>query len=470
MKILHFTTECYPVAKTGGLGDVLGALPKYLNNEEDTEAMVVMPYVHNDYVINHQFDVDFEFVMPHSNNHLKVQILKSKDIDFPLYLVSIEGFNHRQDVYGYHDDPYFFVAFQTAALIWVHQWKFLPDIIHCHDFHTGFVPFMMKYAHQFHRFRDIPSIFTIHNGEYQGQTSWEVVSSFPWFDHEYRTLLEWNESVNAMAAAIKCAWKVTTVSPQYMVELKKSDHELAPLLRYEDAKCSGILNGIDNDEWNPATDKNLSYNYSVRNLVGGKLKNKTEVCELFGFNPSYPLITFIGRLVEQKGADVLSDAIWRSINEVGDNINFLIIGSGNQELSDGLNKMKEDTKGLFNCYIGYNEQLARKAYAASDFLVMPSRFEPSGLNQFYAFRYGTVPIVRTVGGLLNSVTDINDEGGNGIRFINISSDDLLHAFGRAQELYNNKKKFLIIKRFIMKQDFSWNKSAKKYINLYKSVL
>ncbi len=470
MKIVHFTAECYPVAKTGGLGDVLGALPKYLNNEKNIEAMVVMPYVNNDYVSNHKFDTDFEFVMPHSSNHLKVVILKSVDSEFPLYLVNIEGFNHRQAVYGYHDDPYFFVAFQTAALMWLHQWEDGPDIIHCHDFHTGFIPFMMKHAHQFHKFRDIPTVFTIHNGEYQGQLPWEVVSSFPWFDTEYLPLLEWNHTVNAMAAAIKCAWKVSTVSPQYMKELMASDHELAPLLRAEQEKCSGILNGIDNAEWDSQTDKHLNYHYSVKNLVSGKTKNKEEICKTFGFNKNYPLVTFIGRLVEQKGADVLANAIWRSINELDYKINFLIIGSGNEELSYGLNEMKHHTQGRFNCYIGYNESLARKAYAGSDFLVMPSRFEPCGLNQFYAFRYGTIPIARTVGGLFDSVIDINDEGGNGIRFIHLTSDDLIHSFYRAQELFNNKKHFLSIKRFIMKQDFSWEKSVKKYINLYKSIL
>lgn len=470
MKVVHFTVECYPVAKTGGLGDVVGALPKYLNDEPDMETMVIMPFINNEYVNSHEFEIEYEFSMPHYTNQLKVVILKSKDLAFPLYLVNIEGFNHRKTVYGYYDDPYFFVAFQTAALIWVHTWRELPDVVHCHDFHTGFIPFMMKHAHQFPNFREIPSVFTIHNGEYQGHTPWEVVSSFPWFDTQYLSLLEWNNTVNAMAAGIKCAWKVTTVSPQYMKELMESDNELAPLFRYEAGKCSGILNGIDNDEWSPETDKHLKHHYTVKNLVSGKTKNKNEICETFGFNKSYPLVTFIGRLVEQKGADVLSNAIWRSINELDYKINFLIIGSGNEQLSNGLNEMKNHTKGRFNCYIGYNETLARQAYAASDFLVMPSRFEPCGLNQFYAFRYGTLPIARTVGGLYDSVIDINDEGGNGIRFIQLNSGDLLHSFYRANELYNDKKRFLDIKRFIMKQDFSWKKSAKKYINLYKSIL
>src|SRR5690606_18019261 len=166
--------------------------------------------------------------------------------------------------------------------------------------------------------------------------------------------------------------------------------------------------------------------------------------------------------VNQKGADVLSDAIWKALTNYDTKINFLILGSGDTQLANGLEQMKIFTDGRFNCYIGYNEAVARKVYAGSDFLVMPSRFEPCGLNQFYALRYGTIPIVRTVGGLLDSVIDINDENGNGIRFIQLTTDDLLHSFYRATEIYEDKKNFIKIRKFIMKQDFSWETSAKKY--------
>lgn len=470
MQIVHLSAECYPVAKAGGLGDVVGALPKYLNEIEEVESLVVMPYVNNKFTHTHDFELDYQETMPFGAHQLDVKILKNFELGFPLYLVQIEGFLHRTEVYGYEDDPFYFTAYQTAALNWIHQWTHQPDVIHCHDYHTGFVPFMMKYAHQYPKFRNIPSIFTIHNGKYQGQMSWEVVDTFPWFDTWQLPLLEWDHTLNAMASAIKCAWKVTTVSPQYMIELMSDEsNSLAPLFRQEEAKCSGILNGIDVAEWNPESDTYLNHHYSSKNAVTGKNKNKAEICDTFGFDQKLPLVSFIGRFVPQKGVDVLSKAIWESIQTTEQEINFLIVGSGDHQMGAGLEQMRKFTKGKFNCYVGYNEALARKIYAGSDFLIMPSRFEPCGLNQFYALRYGTLPIVRAVGGLADTIIDVNDEGGNGIRFIHLSTEDLIHALGRAEDLYKNKKQMTALKKTVMKQDFSWTLSAEKYLKLYKTV-
>ena len=469
MQVVHLSAECYPVAKVGGLGDVVGALPKYLNAMDGVDAIVVMPFVENKWTKTHHLEVDYELTLPFGNRNLFVKILKNDDLGFPLYLVQIEGFAYREDVYGYRNDPYYFTAFQVAALNWMHQWEHLPDVIHCHDYHTGFIPFMMKHAHQFPRFRSVPSVFTIHNGKYQGQMPWDVVDYFPWFNTWDLPLLEWDNILNAMAAGIKSAWRVTTVSPQYMNELMQDDSGLGPLFQQEHAKTLGILNGIDNEEWNPNKDPKLDHHFNLRNVHSGKQKNKEQLCDSFGFNPEYPLVSFIGRFVDQKGADVLSDAIWKAITNYDAKISFLVVGSGDPQLASGLEQMKIFTDNRFNTFIGYNEALAHKVYAGSDFLVMPSRFEPCGLNQFYALRYGTVPVVRTVGGLLDSVKDIEDEGGNGIRFINLNSDDLLHAFSRAIDLYHNEKRFKDLRKYIMKQDFSWEKSANKYLQLYESL-
>ncbi len=469
MKIVHVAAECYPVVKTGGLGDVVGALPKYLNKVKGVETVVVLPFVENDYVKGCRFVVDYQFVMPHGVNQLQVEVLREETLDFLLYMVKIEGFTHRTKVYGYDDDNYFFTAFQIATLNWIHQWEEQPDVVHCHDYHTGFIPFLMSHAHQYPKFRNIPSIFTIHNAEHQGEMSWRIVDTFPWFDTWQLHLLEWNDTLNAMASAIKCAWRVTTVSPQYMQELINAETGLAPLFQAEASKCVGLLNGIDNREWNPEDDKFLEYHYSAETVANGKEKNKSAFCKQFGFDITLPLVVFIGRFASQKGVDVLADAVWRSINQSEQKINFFIMGSGDAELSKGLEEMNRLTDNRFNCYIGYNEQLARNVYAAADFLVMPSRFEPCGLNQFYALRYGTVPIVRTVGGLLDSITDINDKNGNGIRFIQMSADDLLYSFWRAEQLYHDKNRFKKLREFVMHQDFSWEKSAKDYVKLYKSV-
>ena len=469
MHIIHLSSECYPIAKVGGLGDVVGALPKYLDKIEGVQSKVVMPYVYNEKVKNINKELDHVAYLPFRKDNLEVKIWKTLDFGYNLYLVEIEGFSHRNEVYGYADDSYYFTAFQIAALNWIHQWEEMPDIIHCHDYHTGFIPFFMKYAHQYPKFREIPSVFTIHNGKYQGQMSWDIPNCFPWFDTWQTPLLVWDDCVNAMASAIKCAWKVNTVSPQYMQELMNGNSSLAPLFRQEWAKCSGILNGIDNEEWNPETDPNIVFNYTAKNAIKGKTANKKVLCERFGFDEKLPLIAFIGRFVDQKGVDVLSDSIWKAINIADFKVNFLVIGSGDMLLSNGVQQMKAYLDERFNYFIGYDEALARLAYAGADFMIMPSRFEPCGLNQFYTFRYGGLPIVRTVGGLLDSVIDFEDEGGNGIRFINLTSDDILHSVYRAIKLKEDKKRINKIIKDNMKLDFSWEKSAEEYLKLYRSL-
>lgn len=469
MQIIHISAECYPVAKVGGLGDVVGALPKYINQMEKHQAVVVMPFLENKFTQTHKLEVDHKATLPFGYDTLNVTILKNNDLNLPIYLVKIEEFFYRTEVYGYDSDHYFFTAFQIATLNWLNQWKDLPDIIHCHDYHTGFIPFMIKHAHQFSRLRDLSTVYTIHNGEYQGKMSWDIIDFFPWFDTWQLPLLEWDDSVNAMASAIKSAWQVTTVSPEYMKELMSCSHPLSELLKSESQKCIGILNGIDFKEWNPSNDKHLEHQYNNKYYKRGKKINKKYLSEKFDFNPKYPLISFIGRFVSQKGVDILSDAIWRAIKEYDTKINFLILGSGDEQITLGLEQMKIFTDSRFNTYFGYNESLARKVYAGSDFLIMPSRFEPCGLNQFYAMRYGTVPIVRAVGGLKDSITDIKSKKGNGIRFENLSSDDILHSFYRANKLYLDKDIMNSTIEFIMQQDFSWEKSAKKYITLYETI-
>ncbi len=470
MKIVHISAECYPAVKTGGLGDVVGALPKYLNQEKDVNTLVILPFVDNSYSQNSSLKEVSQFTMPHGTNQLNVEILKDNTLDFPLYMVKIEGFSHRTEVYGYADDDYFFTAFQIASLNWIHQWNEQPNVVHCHDYHTGFIPFFMSHAHQYPKFRNIPSVFTIHNAEHQGEMSWRVADTFPWFDTWKLNLLEWNNTLNAMAAAIKSAWRVTTVSPQYMQELIHSKTGLAPLFKAEASKCTGILNGIDTKEWNPEKDKFLPYHYHAEDFIGGKAKNKETFCKQWGFDASLPLVVFIGRFAHQKGVDILIDAIEQSVNTADQHLNFFIMGSGNAELSRAVEELNTATNHQFNCYVGYNEALARTVYAAADFLVMPSRFEPCGLNQFYALRYGTVPIVRTVGGLLDSIIDVNDTNGNGIRFIQINTDDLLHSFKRAETLFNNTQQLNQLRKFIMCQNFSWEKSAQDYLQLYKNII
>lgn len=312
-----------------------------------------------------------------------------------------------------------------------------------------------------------PSVLTIHNAQYQGWFSHDKLHLIPKFPLSKIGLLEWGNTINPLAAAIKCAWRVTTVSPSYMEELKFSANGLENLLAHETVKCVGILNGIDSSVWNPQTDDYLVKNYSNASVLSGKRANKEFLCERFGLDPKLPLFSFIGRLVGEKGADLFPDIFHNALSTA--KISVLLLGSGHDGVENGLNELKKVHPGTFNAYIGYNEELSHIMYAGSDFLLMPSRVEPCGLNQMYALRYGTIPIVSSVGGLKDTVIDIGEDG-FGIRHDEVNVGAVVHAIHRGSYLYNDEKEFKRIRKFIMKIDHSWNGSALEYIRLYKSLI
>jgi starch synthase len=283
-------------------------------------------------------------------------------------------------------------------------------------------------------------------------------------------MLEWNHTINPLASAVKCAWKVNTVSYSYMGELKYMSNGLENLFEYEKGKCIGILNGIDTDVWNPATDHFLVKNYNPEKTEKGKEKNKKEICGQFGLDVDKPLFVFIGRLVGEKAADLLPDSISSSIYQHHGNCNFLVLGSGETAVEDQLEIMKRQFGGYVNTYIGYSEALSHLLYAGADFLLMPSRIEPCGLNQMYALRYGTVPMVRSVGGLIDTVKDFGEYQGFGIRFDQPSVWDITYSVGRAIDLYYNKRNlFNWMQQYMMGIDHSWEASAKEYVQLYESL-
>jgi starch synthase len=399
---------------------------------------------------------------------MPVRILREKTnkLGFDLYLVYIEGVTDRQKVYGYGDDTERFLVYQIATLDWVLQWEHQPDVIHCHDHHTGLVPFMTANCERYQSLRNIPTVLTIHNAQYQGNFNWDKLSYLPAFDLWKAGLLEWRGQINPLASAIKCAWRVTTVSPSYLDELSVKANGLESLLAAERHKSAGILNGIDNDVWNPKKDPMLVKNFNVTTVTNGKKANKAALCSVFNLDPTKPLFTFIGRLVGEKGADLLPEIFHNSLAHSAGNINILVLGSGDPAVEAGLEELKQWFPGNYNTYIGYNEQLSHQIYAGADFLLMPSRVEPCGLNQMYALRYGTIPIVRRIGGLRDTVTDIGD-GGFGICHDQTTAGDVGHAIGRAYELFKDKKRVKEILKYTMQLDHSWNRAAQEYIDLYQ---
>lgn len=472
MEIVHVSAECYPMAKAGGLGDVVGALPKY-QNELGHIAKVVMPMYRTKFLYENEWDLVHEGGQALGNHWFRYSVIKEKTnkLGFDLYLVDINGVLDRERIYGYDDDTERFVSFQLAVCDWLSRWQHKPDILHCHDHQAGLIPFFCKHAYAFrYQLASVPTIFTIHNGQYQGQFGWDKYFLIPAYDTWNWGDLDWNNDINPMASAIKCSWGVTTVSPNYMNELRHSAAGLEALFEYEKGKCSGIINGIDTNVWNPATDEYLVKNYDSKTLKTGKAKNKAELVKQFGLDPQKPLISFIGRLVDEKAADLLPEAISQSVYQYGGKASFLVLGSGNPYVEGALAEMNKSLKGYVNTYIGYSESLSHLMYAGSDFLLMPSRVEPCGLNQMYALRYGTIPIVRNIGGLKDTVKDYGATNGFGITMEQSSIGDIIYSIGRAINLYENEPaQFAEITERIMGIDHSWTSSAKKYIELYESV-
>lgn len=464
---VHFAAECYPIAKVGGLGDVAGALPKYLN-KAGVKTCIFMPYYNQKWAKNNTTTVIFDGAVKSDSYYKEFSIRSFPDdgLGFDIYFVDIPDLLYREQVYGYEDDPLRFIFFQQAALNYISTWKHKPDNFHCHDYHTGLIPFMIQQCPHYLSLKGIKTIFTIHNGLYTGAFDWSLVNYLPHFYAERKGFLDWDNTINPLAAAIKCCDKFTTVSEGYLEELKQSSNPLQWLYNEYHWKSKGIVNGIDNEVWDPKTDETLATKFTG-NWTDFKSENKKEICASVQLNPDYPLVVFIGRLNVEKGGELLTQAIGRyaALNR---KMNFYILGSGANAIEDNIRQLSANYHNNIANYIGYNETLAHQLYAAADFIVMPSLVEPCGLNQLYAMRYATVPMVRSVGGLKDTVVDFGDENGYGIRFNEANVDDLIHSLNRAAALYADTKHLAKIRKTCVGLDFSWDKAIKKYIEIYKN--
>ncbi len=471
MEIVHVSAECYPVAKAGGLGDVVGALPKY-QCKAGHQAKVVMPMYRTKFLYANEWVVDFKGNANLGDWFFDFTIIKEKTniLGFDLYLVDINSLLDRDKIYGYEDDTERFMAFQIAVLTWLSSWEHRPNIVHCHDHQTALIPFMMRHCFNFKQLSRVSTVFTIHNAQYQGWMNWSQSILIPEWDHYKTGLLEWNGGINPLACAIKCADKVTTVSKSYMEELHSDANGLEALFEFEKGKCVGILNGIDNDVWDASTDPYLAHHFSIKDVTEGKQQNKEILCTKYGLDTQKPLFVFIGRLVGEKAAEILPESIATAIFNTNSAASFFVLGSGQTEIEWPLQQMVHEFPGIYNAYIGYNEALSHLIYAAADFLLMPSRVEPCGLNQMYAMRYGTVPIVRRTGGLKDTVVDMGDENGYGICFNHASAADLVYSISRAASVYQDKTQLKKMRTTMMQIDNSWELTVEKYSNIYHSIL
>lgn len=474
MEVLHISMECYPAAKTGGLADVVGSLPKYLNRL-GVDSSVVIPRYDMKWLNERSYSEVFRGHVRLDQWNVPFRILKIEDIDpgFSFYTVDSNHHFYRQGVYSdrygyYGDEVERYLVFQQAVLHWVKFMEDKPYVLHCHDHHTALIPYFIKYCPEYESLSHLETVLTIHNGAYQGAFSWKKINLLPWFRSDTSHLLDWGGAINPLASGIRCSSVFTTVSGGYLNELQVESGGLEHLIRSESYRSAGILNGIDYEVWNPATDPVLISRLGKEGISGFKEKNKEPLVKYFDLNPKLPLVTFIGRLVREKGADLLPDLIQRVLH-AGINVSFFVLGTGDRFTHNKLLEMRHKFPDNFNLQLEYNEDLAHQLYAGSDFILMPSRVEPCGLNQMYAMRYGTVPIVRAIGGLRDSVPDIGLEYGRGIQYTHFTIEDAGNAIYRANELFWNKPFLEEIRNRIINVDLSWDLSAKKYIDIYHKI-
>lgn len=471
MKVLLVGSEATPFSKTGGLADVLGALPKELI-ALGVDARIVLPkHMWTKEKFNDRlFPVcNYRVAVGPKQEYAGIEVTELDGVTF--YFIDNEYyFGYRNTLYGHYDDGERYGFYANAVLRMLEEIEFYPDIIHCHDWQTGLIPYLYqkKYADK-NRYKGIKTIMTIHNIAYQGRFSKELM---PYLDVEYGNEIEFDNLINFLKCGIVTADFVTTVSENYAKEILYDyfGFGMHRVLRDRQDVLYGIVNGIDYTNFNPKIDDKIAFNYGPYNYLKGKSINKEALRDYFELDKNnLPIIGIVSRLTEAKGFDLI-DAVVEDLIKNGE-IQLVLLGSGDSNIEKYYNDLQKKYPNNVGVYIGYNEGMARKIYAGVDMFLMPSRFEPCGLAQLISLKYGTVPIVRKTGGLRDTIEVYNKYTGEGtgFGFENYDSADLLYSINNALEVYGDQKSWKALVKRGMEQDFSWQESAKKYISLYKKL-
>ncbi|MEW5692311.1 MAG: glycogen synthase GlgA [Candidatus Hydrogenedentota bacterium] len=481
LKILFVTSESVPFAKTGGLADVSLALPAQLI-KQGLDVRVILPKYKN---IDEK-RIKLEYVACNipvkiSDRTENMDILSSTINHTKYYLIKKDKYYDREELYqtkegDYPDNCERFTYFSRAVLEALKAIDFKPDIIHCNDWQTGLIPVYLKTLYKTdHFFNNIKSVFTIHNIAYQG-LFWYLDMHLTGLDQALFTYdkLEFYGKLNYLKAGIVFADKITTVSQKYIEEIKTPElgYGLHNTIKYRANDLTGIINGADYNIWDPPKDGYIAKNYTIKSVTQGKkaCKKDLQIVADLSLNEDIPLIGMISRLAEHKGFDILSEVIDEIMN-LG--VEFVLLGTGEQKYYDLFTRVKSKHPDYCSINFIFNDELAHKIEAGADIYLMPSRYEPCGLNQLYSMRYGTIPVVRATGGLADTVkpVDIKTGEGTGFVFTEYSKEALFKTIKEAVELYRNDKKFwLKLQQNAMRENFSWEVSAKKYIELYRSLI
>lgn len=471
MKILFACSECSPFAASGGLADVAGSLPAALQ-KEGAECRVIMPLYGSiglQWRANMTFLTSFGVPLSWRVAHCGVFTMQYGGVQY-YFLDNEQYFKREGGIYGYFDEAERFAFFSKAVLETLTHIDYEPDVIHCNDWQTALIP---VYLNVF--YREVPklsrthTVFTIHNIQYQGQFGLDVAGDVCGLPDWAIGKVEFHGDLNMMKGALEECERISTVSPTYAKEILDPyfGHGLDEILRQKEWKLCGILNGIDTVGYNPSRDHALAANFSARKPEGKALcKAALQQQMHLPEEPDTPILAMVSRLVSHKGFDLVEYAM-ENMLRMG--MQVVILGSGEQQYEDFFHEMqrRHPQQVAFTC--GFMPTLSRQIYAGADFFLMPSQSEPCGLAQMIALRYGTIPIVRSTGGLADSIIDWDTPGGGcGFTFQSYNADDMLGAVRRAMGLYHSEYRAEMLPR-ALKCDFSWRRSAKQYMSMYLGI-
>ncbi len=476
LKILILAAEVVPFVKVGGLADVVGALPKSLQALAHDVRVAMPRYGQIDPERFSLYTTIDSLTVPMSNFAVQVSVRQGAIGDtIPVYMIDAPRFFERENIYGYTDDGERFILFCRAALEAMRTLDWSPDIIHCHDWHTGIVPnWMHTLYHDDPFYTNSATVYTIHNLAYQGIFGYRILEVAGVADHGflYPQIAELANVVDIMGRGILFADAITTVSERYAQEIltptfgEKLDH----LLRSRRDRLFGILNGIDYSEMDPATDRYIHTQFDAQTLE--KRAENKRVLQEYAHLPvlsDVPLLAMISRLADQKGFNLLAQIIQPLLAQ---GVQFVVLGIGDQHYHEMFQNLAARYPQQVAIFLTFNTELAQRIYAGSDMFLMPSKFEPCGLSQLIAMRYGCVPIVRSVGGLANTVQEYDPHTGegNGFAFTNYDPWELFAAIVRALELYRIPRIWHKLQQRGMAADYSWHASALRYIEVYRNAL
>ena len=475
MKVLFVASEAHPFIKTGGLGDVMGSLPKSLV-KLGVDVRVVIPKYKG---IKEELKEKLEFVkwftvsVGWRNQYCGVFQYQYKGVIY--YFIDNEYYFNRDGLYGYFDDGERFTFFNRAVLEFIKQVDWQPDLINCNDWQTGMVPVLLNLEYKRDEFYSkIKTVFSIHNLLFKGNFSPEVLPEL--FGYDYMPLIngsvELDGSVSFLKGGLNYCDQITTVSDTYAEEIKTPQYGegLDGFLRSKSYYLMGIVNGIDYEEFNPQDDKFIFKNFNI-DSIDNKVENKLALQRELGLpqKKDTPMIGLISRLTNQKGCDLIVNIIDRLLQK---DIQIVILGTGDYWYEETFKNLQHRYADKVSANIKFDNTLAHKIYAATDMFLMPSLFEPCGLGQLIALRYGSIPIVRETGGLKDTISTYNQYNGvgNGFGFKNFNSNELMQIIEYALTIYNDKNSWNNIIRQAMNSDNSWEKSAKQYKWLYEGVI